>query len=84
MRREEHTVNEYATAPVEAPADIDQEFETIHRYPGDSRYRRSGSTEPQPGDIAFCGWVKQQPNDPSIRFGDANCLMCLRLDGLTR
>lgn len=51
---------------------------TIHCYPRDPRYGRSGNPEePQPGDIALCGWVKQAPHRPGYLV--ANCLMCIRL-----
>jgi hypothetical protein len=50
---------------------------TIHWYPRDPRYRRSGNVVPQIGDIAMCGWVKQKkPGNPS---GPASCLPCARL-----
>jgi hypothetical protein len=54
---------------------------TLHRYPGDPRYRKSGAREPQPGDIAYCGWVKSRRSKPAP-YGSANCLACLRLDGI--
>jgi hypothetical protein len=56
---------------------------TIHLYPADPRYRRSGAIKAQPGDIARCGWVKQNPSHPQPR-GSENCLMCIRLKGLEK
>jgi hypothetical protein len=76
-------VSEHATAPVDTPADVDREFQTIHRYPDDRRYRKSGMSPPQPGDIAFCGWVKRNP-PTGLPLGTCNCLMCLRLSELGR
>jgi len=35
-----------------------------HWYPGHPRYRLSGMDEPQPGDIAYCGFVKDSPALP--------------------
>jgi hypothetical protein len=56
---------------------------TIHLYPRDPRYRRSGAVRPQPGDITLCGHVKVNPPmvpEPSKR--SVSCEACLRLDGV--
>jgi hypothetical protein len=37
----------------------------VHRYPSDPEHRRSGSSIPQPGDVARCGHVKQVVSHPS-------------------
>jgi hypothetical protein len=71
---------------VETETDVSQasvlDEPTIHRYPGDSRYRRSGAKIPQIGDIALCGHVKEVPHGGPGQ--SANCLMCLRLSGVLR
>jgi hypothetical protein len=32
-----------------------------HLYPRKPPYRRSGISPPQIGDVALCGWVKEEP-----------------------
>jgi hypothetical protein len=70
-------------APVETPGQTIGEIQTVHLYPSNPRYRKSGMSLPQPGDIAYCGWVKQSPPRPGeFPLGSENCLMCIRLQGL--
>lgn len=67
----------------ENPADTLLETRTIHAYPRDPRYRRSGSIPiPQPGDIAYCGFVKDTPARVLPPGTGPTCLMCLRLRSL--
>jgi hypothetical protein len=51
----------------------------IHSYPRDARYRRSGATPPQPGDIAYCGHVKVLPGDVRFSHMPVECVVCAEL-----
>lgn len=56
---------------------------TVHGYPRDPRYRRSGMHPPQPGDIARCGHVKKNPQKPGEFDGvPVSCPRCRVLKGL--
>jgi hypothetical protein len=48
---------------------------SVHWYPNDPRYRRSGNEHPQVGDVALCGHVKKLPpaNMDGARLTCANC-----------
>lgn len=60
---------------VEGPADTCRPM--IHIYPRDPSYRLSGNvTQPQPGDIACCGWRKRSPFDPSHLYLPTECVVC--------
>lgn len=58
-----------------------------HWYPFDPRYRLSGVSPPQPGDIAWCGYVKKSPHPPSGQAAAAqvpSCEQCVRLRAMWR
>jgi hypothetical protein len=53
---------------------------TMHWYPRDPKYRRSGCEDPQPGDVAICGFVKVRPHE----LGQVlTCDGCRTLRGLS-
>lgn len=51
-----------------------------HRYPNDRRYRLSGQSPPQSGDLAYCGHVKQGPGvgEDAVRHLPI-CDSCMRI-----
>lgn len=56
---------------------------TLHAYPTDPRYRLSGQKEPQIGDIAWCGHLKNiPPIMPRPGLAAVNCPQCNRLRGM--
>lgn len=49
----------------------------IHRYPRDPRYRLSGMSPPQIGDIAWCGHVKRLPPIHGLPHATPpDCVVC--------
>lgn len=56
---------------------------TIHWYPTDPSYCRSGADVPQPGDVAMCGHVKVRPavTDPDT-LGPLTCSQCRTLKAM--
>lgn len=55
---------------------------TLHAYPRDPAYRRSGALVPQPGDIARCGHIMKGPPCPELARMPPTCVRCRVLRGL--
>lgn len=50
-----------------------------HWYPPDPRYRLSGRDDPQIGDLAYCGYIKEIPYTGGSARHWPQCPQCLRL-----